>query len=211
MNDISLYLPGILMAYAAFTLATLSPGPAFFVTTGTSMSVGRRSGIMVALGVVAGSFSWAAAAIAGVSAVLATYAGALTAVRTAGGLYLGWLALKALRSAFRTHAVAAREPNQPEHSQARYFLRGWLVQISNPKSILGWISIISLGLRPGAPAWVAAVIVAGSTIMATLFYGTCAMLFSTPSTVRVYNKARRPIDAVLGLFFVVAAVTLLTR
>ena len=67
MNEISLYLPGIILAYATFFLAIVSPGPNILAVLGTSMSIGRKSGIALALGVAAGSFCWAKAALAWIS------------------------------------------------------------------------------------------------------------------------------------------------
>src|SRR5260370_42702952 len=55
MDQISIYLPGILLAYATFFLAIASPGPNVLAIIGTSMSVGRRSGIALALGVAVGA------------------------------------------------------------------------------------------------------------------------------------------------------------
>ena len=201
--------PGILLAYSAYVVATLSPGPAMLATVGTSMNRGRKPGVTFALGLVAGSFCWAASAAVGLSALLAAYAGALTALKVVGGLYLLWLAYKSFRSAASPREAVGRMPNGPAHGAGGYFLRGWTVQVTNPKSVLGWIAIISLGLRPGAPAWVFWVIVGGTTLFAIFFYTLCAVAFSTAPVVRLYGGARRWIDAVLGTFFTVAACKLL--
>jgi len=74
MDQVSTYLPGILLAYATFFLAIAGPGPNVLAIIGTSLSVGRRSGIALALGVAAGSFGWAMLAAVGLTARLASYA-----------------------------------------------------------------------------------------------------------------------------------------
>ena len=48
MSELSLYLPGILLAYSAFLLAIASPGPNILAVIGTSMAVGRPSGVVLA-------------------------------------------------------------------------------------------------------------------------------------------------------------------
>lgn len=88
MDPVSLYLPGILLAYTAFLLSIMSPGPNVLAVMGTSMSQGRASGIALALGVAGGSFCWAVLTATGLSALLASYAIALTVIKIAGGLYL---------------------------------------------------------------------------------------------------------------------------
>lgn len=92
MQDTYLYLPGILLAYSAFLLAIASPGPNILAVIGTSMSINRRSGMALAMGVATGSFTWALLTIFGLSAILATYASALLVIKIFGGLYLLWLA-----------------------------------------------------------------------------------------------------------------------
>lgn len=87
MQDFSIYLPGIIMAYTAFLLAIASPGPNILAVIGTSMSVGRGSGIALALGVAFGSFTWGVLTIVGLSALLSTYANALLTIKIFGGLY----------------------------------------------------------------------------------------------------------------------------
>ena len=94
MQDFQLYAPGIFLAYAAFLLAIASPGPNILAVIGTSMSVNRRSGMALAMGVAYGSFTWALLTVFGLSAILETYAWALFLIKGFGGIYLIGLAYK---------------------------------------------------------------------------------------------------------------------
>lgn len=210
MDQVSVYLPGILLAYAAFFLAIASPGPNVLAVIGTSMSVGRGSGIALALGVAAGSFCWAMLAAIGLTALLASYAYALTLIKILGGLYLLWLAYKAFRSAASRHDIEATTLSGPTRSALGYAVRGFTVQMTNPKAALAWIAIISLGLKEDAPVWVGFAIVAGTSILSVLIHCLYALAFSTPLMVRLYSKARRWIQAALGAFFAFAGIRLLT-
>lgn len=210
MEELSTYLPGILLAYGAFLLAIASPGPNILAIIGTSMAVGRPSGIALAMGVSAGSFTWAMLTALGLSAVLATWAVAITAIKIAGGLYLLWLAWKAFRSAASRHDIEARALTGGAMTPWRYFRRGYLIQMTNPKAALAWIAIIALGLRPDAPFWVGFVIVAGTTLLAIVIHCLYAVAFSLPPVMRMYGRARRVIQATLGAFFAFAGIRLLT-
>ncbi len=53
MDQITAYLPGILLAYTAFLLGIMSPGPNILAVIGTSMGGGRKAGAALALGVAA--------------------------------------------------------------------------------------------------------------------------------------------------------------
>ncbi len=82
--------------------------------------------------------------------------------------------------------------------------------MTNPKAALAWIAIISLGLKEGAPLWVGAVIVIGTFLLSVVIHLLYAVAFSTPVMVRIYGKARRAIQGVLGTFFALAGLRLLT-
>lgn len=210
MEQFYTYLPGIILAYSAFMLGISSPGPNVMAVIGTSMGVGRQSGIALALGVAAGSFTWAILTALGLSALLSTYASALTIIKIAGGLYLFWLAFKAFKSAASAHDLEARQLDGQTRSPVGYAVRGYIIQMTNPKAALSWVAIIALGLQPGSPLWVAAVIVIGTFILSIVFHILYAVVFSTPIMVSLYGKARRYIQATLGVFFAFAGFKLLT-
>ena len=65
---------------------------------GTAMTTGRGAALAFALGILFGSASWGLAAAFGLSALMLANAWVFEVVRYAGALYLGWLAVKALKS-----------------------------------------------------------------------------------------------------------------
>ena len=210
MENLSPYLPGILMSYGAFLIAVASPGPAMLAILGTSMAAGRPSGMGLASGVVIGSLTWGVLTAIGLSSLLATYASALFVIKMFGGLYLLWLAYKAFRaaaSAYDLDTAAAAKVRQTNWGYAR---RGYILAMTNPKSVLSWIAVISLGLTPDAPLWVAAVIVGGTVVLSAVINLSYALVFSTPLMVRAYGRARRSIQAAMGAFFGLAGLRLLT-
>jgi threonine/homoserine/homoserine lactone efflux protein len=210
MAEISHYLPGILLAYAAFLVAISSPGPNILAIMGTSMSTDRRKGLALALGVSLGSLCWGALTAAGLSAVLVTYASALTVIKILGGIYLLWLAFKSFKAAAAPHSPQAAPLSDEAMSVGGYFRRGLLIQMSNPKAALAWVAIISLGLPEGAPYWVAIAIVSGTSVLSLAIHSAYALIFSTPVMAGIYTRARRFIQSLLGAFFLFAGVKMLT-
>lgn len=203
------HLPEIGLAFSAFALGMFSPGPNILSVIGTSMSVSRKAGMALALGISAGSFLWASMTAVGLTALIATYASLLTAIKICGGLYLLWLAFKAFRSA------ASPDGGQDlagvtGGSLTSYFLRGLTVQMTNPKAALTWIAIMSLGLAQSAPASTAVIIVVGTTVLSVVGHIAYALAFSTRRVVLAYQRARRWIDGALGVFFTIAGIKLLS-
>lgn len=210
METLLPYLPGIGLAYTMFLVGMMSPGPNVLAVIGTSMAAGRREGMALALGVATGSLLWAILSLIGLTALLTVYAQALTALKIAGGLYLLWLAFKAFRSAASRHDLEARGIAGTQRSLLGYGLRGLTIQMTNPKAALVWIAIISLGTQNHAPVSVGLAIVIGTFILSIVLHLTYALLFSTQRMVRVYGRARRGIQAGLGVVFGFAGLRLLT-
>lgn len=210
MEQLPIYLPGIILAYSVFLIAIASPGPNILAVIGTSMSVGRSSGIALALGVAAGSFTWAVLTVSGLSALLAAYSSVLIVIKIFGGTYLLWLAYKSFKSALAVRDIEVRELAGGRRTPSGYMARGYMIQMTNPKAALAWIAIISLGLKEGAPLWVGAVIVIGTLLLSILCHMLYAVAFSTPFMVGIYGRARRYVQATLGVFFALAGIRLLT-
>jgi amino acid exporter len=206
--DIAGYVPAVLSIYAAFVLGMMSPGPNVLAVIGTSMSLGRREGTALALGIAVGSVCWAGLTSAGLATLLTVYAEAIVVIKLVGGLYLLWLGFKALRSAaspapIPSAALAARG------GLSGYLLRGLTIQLTNPKAALTWIAIMSLGASPNAPLWVSIAVVLGTGALSVVGHVLYARAFSTAPMVALYKRARRWIETLLGLFFCCAGVKLL--
>jgi threonine/homoserine/homoserine lactone efflux protein len=201
----------LLLVYIAYIIAVASPGPSNMTIMGVAMSRGRAPAIVLAIGVITGSLFWATLTATGLSAVLATYANALFFIKIAGGFYLLYLAYKSARSAFEPAAAQAFLVT-PIVGRAEYlqiYRRGLLLHLTNPKAILGWIAIMSLGLKPGAGASTLAAIIGGCGLLGITIFCGYALLFSTAPAIRIYQRARRYIETVLALFFGFAGIKLL--
>jgi threonine/homoserine/homoserine lactone efflux protein len=201
VDQIQIYLPGILLAYSIFLVGVSSPGPNVLAIIGTSMNDGRRFGVSLALGVAAGSLTWGVLTALGLSALLSAYAPALMFIKITGGIYLLWLAKKAFKSAMSDYDLDTATSGTRQKPLYQYALSGYIIQMSNPKAALAWVATISVGLKAGAPIWVAFAIVFGIFILSILCHVLYALVFSVPFMVSAYGKARRYVQATLGVFF----------
>lgn len=201
----------LLIVYTAYVIAAGSPGPSNMRIMGVAMHNGRRAALFLAAGVVSGSIFWGAMAATGVSAVLTRYAEALIVLKIFGGLYLLYLAVKAGRAALAAEAPAASQTgaNGAPLSDAELYRRGLLMHLSNPKSILAWIALVTLGLGPDSSWHTLAAILSGCAVLSVTIFCGYAILFSTAPMVRLYRRARRGIEGVLALFFGLAGLRLL--
>lgn len=200
----------IALVYATYFLATASPGPSNMAIMATAMRDGRGPALALAAGVITGSLFWAILAATGISAVLAAYADALFVIKILGGVYLLYLAYRAGRSAMRkTSDSMTKKMSAPPPRFRQLYRQGILMHIGNPKAVLAWIAIMSLGLRNDAPSGVLPTIIGGCALLGVFVFGGYAVLFSTAPMIALYGRLRRWIESGLCALFAVAGLKLL--
>lgn len=201
----------LLVVYTAYVIAAGSPGPSNLRIMGVAMNHGRKAGLALATGVISGSLIWGISAATGVSALLARYAEALIVLKIFGGVYLLYLAVRAARSAMTPDAATSPMPAHTDAapSSAILYRQGFIMHLTNPKAVLAWIALVTLGLGPDASWHDVATILAGCAVLSVTIFGGYALVFSTAPMVRVYRRARRGIEGVLAAFFGFAGLRLL--
>ncbi|KNC16641.1 amino acid transporter [Pseudomonas sp. RIT-PI-a] len=200
----------LLLVFVTYIVGAASPGPSNMRIMSVAMHQGRRPALMLAGGVISGSFFWGSMAATGVSAVIVQYAEALIVLKVIGGAYLLFLASKACRSALTSNERFANElSSAPKASGWKLYQRGLLMHLTNPKAILSWIATMTLGLGPGATTSTVAIILAGCAVLSVTIFGGSAVVFSTAPMVRAYQKARRWIEGALAMVFAGAGLKLL--
>ncbi|WP_151638247.1 LysE family translocator [Noviherbaspirillum aerium] len=213
--EFHLFGPDALLAYAAYFVGTVSPGPSNLSIMSIAMHSGRKPAVIFAAGVVSGSMFWALLAALGLSALLLSYSNLLFFIKLLGGAYLLWLAAKSARAACRpaldSDSSDSREAalRGDASSGKRLYLKGLGLHLTNPKAILTWLSIVSLALPAGAGTAHALAIVGGCVCIGILVFGGYALLFSTASARRIYLRVRRWFEGVLALVFAFAGIKLL--
>lgn len=200
----------LLIVFAAYIIGAASPGPSNMRIMGVAMRQGRRPALMLAAGVISGSFFWGTMAASGVSAVLTQYAQALGVLKVLGGAYLLFLAVKAGRSALTTdqkHELQTAAAKQT--GGLSLYKRGLLMHLTNPKALLGWIATMTLGLGPQASTSTVIIILAGCAVLSVTIFCSYAIIFSTAPMVAAYRRARRWIEGTLTMVFGAAGLKLI--
>ena len=162
----------------------------------------------MAAGVVTISFARGLIAVSGLAALLLRYGQAFTILKAIGGLYLLWLAVRAARSAISAKrgmsVTAAAEASKPT-----LFRRGALMHIGNPKAVLSWLALMSLGVGPSPSTTHLAAAFGGCVLLGALTFFGYAVLFSTAPMALSYARSRRWIEGALALTFAGAGLRLL--
>lgn len=197
-------LPLILLA--AF-VASVSPGPATLAIAGTSMASGKASGLPLAAGITTGSLIWSVSAALGLGAIMLANAWVFEVIRYFGAAYLMFLAYKSARSAL------SRKDNAVESmigSRSSLFTKGLLLHITNPKAILFFGSLYSLGVPAGSSLTDLATVIIAVGIQSFVIFHGYAILFSSKAMTRLYLRLRRWFEALFALGFGAASLKIIT-
>jgi threonine/homoserine/homoserine lactone efflux protein len=140
--------PGLFAAFvAASVLLALTPGPDMALYLSRTFGGGRSHGLAALGGALSGVVVHTFAAALGLSALIAASASAYHALKIAGALYLVYLAWGALK-----HGAALKlETGGAAGSRRSAFLAGVLINLTNPKVILFFVTFLPQFIDAGDP------------------------------------------------------------
>ena len=123
----------------ASALLSIAPGPDNIFVLTRSALYGKKSGVLVTLGLCTGLIVHTTAVALGIAAIFQTSYIAFTFLKIAGALYLAYLALQA----FQASASSLDAPVSNLRSSGGLYRRGIIMNITNPK-----VSIFFLAFLP---------------------------------------------------------------
>ena len=190
------YLPALALAWSIQLTGTLTPGPAVALILGVAAAQGRRSALILCVGIACASIVLSVATVLGLAAAVAQVAELMVVVRILGAAWLAWLAYGAFRRALnppplRTSTEGHRHPLVLART-------GFALQVLNPKAIAFWLAIAAVGGIAGAPWPVIATFVAGCFVVSFCGHGVWALLFSLGTRARCLSGGAATGRGILG-------------
>ena len=128
-------------------------------------------------------------------------------VRYFGAAYLMFLAYKAARSALSKKDLATKSFRGGARS---LYAKGLALHLTNPKAILFFGSLFSLGIPPDTGAQELALVIAAVGFQSFLVFHGYALLFSSRAMTSVYLKLRRWFEGAFAIGFGAASFKILT-
>lgn len=135
---------------AAVTVLMLLPGPIVTLIVAISLREGTRTGLATVAGATLGNAILLGTIALGLATIFSLLSAVFTVVRWVGAAYLIWLGLKAWRDHGGT--AAGVEAKATPRSARAVFLQGFLVAITNPKTIVFFIAFLPQFMDPRLPA-----------------------------------------------------------
>ena len=200
----------VLLTIGLFGLTFLSPGPNLLIVVQSSLSSGRSAGIAAGFGVAAGDAIYAALGLFGMAALIAQSGDLFAAVKIAGGLYLLWLAWRAMKGGLPVVVDGARESSS-RTAPAGLFARGLVTDLANPQTVLFFASIFAVTLTPTTPAWAKALSWLGIVVVSATWRSLLSVAFSRRRIRAFYARWQRAIERAAGAAFAVFGTRLIAE
>ena len=201
------------------------PGPSALLAVARTVEGGRSAGLMTVAGLETGLLVHVSAAVAGVSAVLATSTTALTTLRVLGAaffLHLAWVELRPRHASaavdlevdLATEMPAPAGPvlARATRGRSRLFRDGCLVDVLNPKTLLFFVVFLPQFVEQDAGAeqlLVLGLVVVSLGVVFDSGYVLAASWLVRRDPVRRRVSAARTVARVSGAAYLVAAVAAL--
>ncbi|WP_448871885.1 LysE family translocator [Desulfobulbus propionicus] len=194
---------------SASLLLALAPGPDnIFVLTQSAIK-GRLVGLVVTLGLCTGLIVHTSAVALGVAAVFQSSTMAFNLLKFAGAAYLLYLAW----GAFRAGAESLNEPVGRERDLFRYYLRGILMNVTNPKVSIFFLAFLPQFTHPERGSLsVQMFVLGGLFILATLvvFGGISLLAGVLGQRLRRSERVQKWLNRAAGTIFAGLALKLAT-
>ena len=199
--------------FIAALVIGIAPGPDNLFVLAQSATYGARLGFCIILGLCSGIAIHTCLLVAGVSALIAASPTAFFVIQCLGAAYLLYLAYKSFGVKAGVVQMNGDSRSEPGMTSARsLYMRGIIMNLTNPKVILFVLSLIPPAVRLDRPIHpsLQMAIFGGEFILATMIvFGSIALLAGTVKKFLLTSpKANRNLNWFSGAVFVFLAVAL---
>ena len=184
-------------------LLVISPGPNGLLIAKTVPASGKRAGFANVGGFLAAFYLHGTLSILGISVLLTKSAEAFFIVKVLGAIYLSWIGIKSLISAFR-HVESVQEHTSLNQNKAlsKSFLEGFLTNALNPKVSMFYLAAFPQFIPAGDNAvFYAFLLVTIHSLMNVIWFSSMVILFSRLTLVAKNYSFQRMLKGVTGIIF----------
>ena len=184
-----------------------SPGPDFALVLRSSHH--RPLALGAALGIALAILLHSLLSLTGISVLLAAAPGLFALLKLLGALYLGWLALGALRAA-RLPANAAKLVSGSAHGSVGLGIRqGLATNLLNPKALLYFVGLLAAMVSPQVGLAARTLLAGELFVLSLLWFVALAWCLSSPRVQARLAGSQRLVNLASGVLFGLVSLTIL--
>jgi len=187
----------ILLFAGIAALLTITPGIDTALVLRSTITRGRRAGIITAWGICSGVVLWGVASGAGVAALLTASQPAFNALRLMGAAYVIFLGLRSIVGAL--HQRGSRDIDAPSPpNQRTLFANGLMTNLLNPKVGVFYVAVVPQFIPPGAPILPMAALLAGIHAVEGVLWLSLIAALAARTRWLVGRRVQRGMEVVTG-------------
>lgn len=202
MNEITTLLTLI----TVHVVALMSPGPDFALVVQNAGRYGRQTGILIALGLSLGILLHSILSLTGASLIIHQQPTLFTVFQAAGGGYLLWLGINAVKGVFQT-ALSNTVESTGKGSQRvianrkQALAKGFTTSILNPKALVFFLSLLSTLVPADMSATGKVSAIAMLWLTSFLWFAVLAWLLTGKKLQAKLQQWTPYIDGICGVLF----------
>ena len=185
----------VFVVFSIYIAGVIIPGPNFVAVTHEAVSSSRRHALALVAGIVVVNIFWASSALLGLSAVFKLFPWLALLVKVLGSVYLIWFGVQLIKNAKKSEMGSRLTKNSSTRAS---FRTGLIVNIANPKSIAFYAAVFSAAAPPSVNFSTLLAMVCVVLVIASTWYGTVAILFSSPAVSKVFQSLKVWFDRFCG-------------
>jgi len=204
MNEVTT----LLTLLTVHVIALMSPGPDFALVVQNAGRYGRQTGITIALGLSLGILLHSILSLTGASLLIHQQPMLFAVLQAAGGCYLLWLGIGAIKSIllpiFRPATITETEqaPQRVIANRKQALAKGFTTNILNPKALVFFISLLSTLVPVDMSFGGKVTAIAFLWLTAFLWFAMLAWLLTGQRMQQKLQHWTPYIDTICGLLFV---------
>lgn len=198
-------LSNIITFIAVATLLVVSPGPNGFLIAKTVPLSGQRAGFANIGGFVAAFYVHGSLSIFGISILLVQSAIAFTIFKMLGAVYLIWIGIKAIKSAFNQTATPSIELPKKNHKSTSIhnpFLEGFITNALNPKVSMFYLAAFPQFISIEGSAFSAYALVTAHSIVNLIWFSIIVLALSRVKKAANNAKFKAWLNSITGVVFI---------
>lgn len=214
------FIDAVILFFFAEALLCVSPGPAVLLTISQSMKRGFLTGLWGTMGILTANTVYFILSAVGVGALLIASVTLFTIVKYIGAAYLVIMGIQMLYPLIKSFFskvelgdnVTDLMPKEAPVSGKAAFVKGFVIQASNPKNLVFFVAFLPQFVIPSLAAEMSLTaqfsVLAVVSIVVELFVLIVYILLSIKLATWVKAKAMLWIDGAAGIFLIIIGVGL---
>lgn len=183
-------------------LAVISPGPDFAIVSRNALRYSQKTALLTAAGIAASTLFHATYCILGFAILISKSLLLFNIIKYIGAAYLIYLGIKGLREKNPSSAQTEIEKSNKNISLLQAFGQGLLCNALNPKTILFFLALFTMMIKPSMPLTLQAGYGLEIAMIHFLWFSFVAILFSHQKVKLFLGKFLHYITKAFGGFLV---------